>query len=603
MRQNILSISLAAVLIILIGLANFSNVYSESQSEIDKAISYLKSQPQTPWSTMALMAGGEEGIDLSHLESVPSGQKIPTTYAKYILALVAAGQDPANFGDEDYIEKLKSYYQSSQFGEENLLNDDFWTILALGSIGQANLSTVQESKDYILNNQNPDGGWGYNLSSSDTNDTAAAIMALLEAGVSPSSSAIQNALSYLKSAQNDDGGFPYLSESLSDSCSDAWVMSAIYKLGQNPTSLDWTKSGKNSLDHLKSLQDEDGGLWWQAEGDNKACSPYALLSLLEKSYPVETDYNKYSVRIEGQQDTICNALVNGGTAIDLIISGSEVCDYDYSIVEYPGMGLYLAELEGESSWMYMVNNISPMVGADNYYLSLGDEILWFSGEWLDGGWIPTKVELTETESLIEIQVKYYDAVNAQWQNLEIEGIKVKISSSEFATDAQGKIGISQNVFEDGFYQIFVESQIVQEVGYIRSEKVGLKIGEIPSEHEVGLKVEIEKIEAPAGGGQTSISFSVEPDLLDFGKLKAGESASSNLTIANGATSIYLEAEVNGADIFQDNLKIDEEFWQFFSTEVGASQSKILPIQLTIPPSYSGDPGLLEGDLTFWAIKK
>ncbi len=601
MKQKILSIFLIVVLII--AFTNFSNVYSENQSEIEKAVNYLKSQSQTPWSTMALVANGETGINLSHLESVPSEQKSPTTYAKYILALIAASKNPTDFGDEDYIEKLKSYYQNNQFGEENLINDDFWAILALGSIGQEKLSMVQEAKEYILNNQNLDGGWGYNLSSSDTNDTAAAIIALLEAGVSSSSLAIQNALSYLKSAQNDDGGFPYLLDSSSDSCSDAWIISTIYKLGQDPTSSDWTKNGKNPLDHLKSLQDEDGGFWWQTEGDNKFCSPYALLSLLGKSYPVETDYNKHSIRIEGQQNTICDTQVNGGTVMDLIISGAKVCDYGYSIVEYPGIGLYLAELAGESSWMYMVNNVSPMLGADNYFLSSDDGILWFSGEWLDGGWFPTKVELTKTENLIEIQVKSYDTTNNQWQNLKIEGIKVKIGSSEFTTDNQGKIETSPNILEEGFYQVFVENQVIQGVGYIRSEKAGLKIGITPSEHKTGLRVEIEKVEAPPEGEQATISFSVEPDLLDFGKLKPGESASSSLTITNGEIRIYLEAEVNGASVFQENLEIDERFWQFFSTEIKASQSKVLPVQLNIPGSYTGDFGLLEGDITFWAIKK
>lgn len=601
MRQKILSIFLIIVLIT--AFTNFFNVYSESQLEVDKVVNYLKSQSQTSWSTMALAANGETGINLSHLESVPSEQKSPTTYAKYILALVAAGKNPTDFGNEDYVEKLKSYYQNNQFGEESFINDDFWAILALGSVGQENLSMVQEAKEYILNNQNIDGSWGYNASSSDTNDTAAAIIALLEAGVSPSSSVIQNALSYLKSAQNNDGGFPYLLDSPSDSCSDAWIISAIYKLDQDPTSSDWTKSGKNSLDHLKSLQDEDGGFWWQVEGDNKFCTPYALLSLLGKSYPVETDYNRYNIRIEGQQNTICDTQINGGTVMDLIISGSKVCDYDYSIVEYPGMGLYLAKLAGESSWMYMVNNLSPMMGADNCYLSPDDEILWFSGEWLDEGWFPTKVELTKTENLIEIQVKSYNTINNQWQNLEIEEIKVKIGSSEFTTDDQGKIETSPNILEDGFYQVFMESQVIQGVSYIRSEKVGLKIGMTPSEHKTGLKVEIEKVEAPDEGEQTTISFSVEPAILDFGKLKLGESASSNLTITNGEMEIYLEAEVNGASVFQENLEIDERFWQFFSTEVEVNQSKVLPVQLNIPGSYTGDFGSLEGDLIFWAIKK
>ncbi len=604
MKKKNLIVFSVIILVSLLYLSNFFEVSSESQSEINKAISYLKTQPQTAWSTMALAGAGESEIDLSHLESVPDDQKSSTTYAKYILALKAAGENPTNFGDENYVEKLKAFYQNGQFGEENYINDDIWSILALGSIGQENLAMVQDAKDYILSNQNSDGGWSYDISfsSSDTNDTAAAIMALLNAGVSGSSSAIQDALNFLKSLQNEDGGFAYLAGSASDSCSDAWVVSAIYSVGQDPGSSNWTKNGENALDHLKSLQDEDGGFWWQSEGDNKFCSPYALISLLEKYYPIETIQNLYRLRIEGEDSNICDIKTNGKTAMDLIIKGSKICGYDYLISEYSGMGLYLAEINGQADWMYMVNNISPMVGADSYYLETGDEVLWFSGGWLDNGWFSTKVELTETENLVNIQVKYYNSTNNDWQNLEIEGVRLKIGTFKLTTDNLGAIEISLNSLENGFYQIFVETQIIDETGYIRSEKVNLTIGEAPAEHQAGLRVEIERIEI-LPGGQGTISFSVNPDTLDFGKLKPGESSSQNLTIDNEESGIYLEIEMSGADVFQNNLEIDEEFWQFFLAEFEENQEKTFPVELTIPLNYDGDFGQQEGELTFWAIER
>ncbi|MCP6718792.1 MAG: hypothetical protein KJI71_00990 [Patescibacteria group bacterium] len=605
MKKKIFITSLAIILLAILGLTNFPKIYSQSQSEIDKTVSYLKSQPQTAWSTIALAGAGDSGIDLNHLRSVPSDQKSTTAYAKYILALVAAGNNPTNFGDENYVEKLKSYYQEDQFGNTNLINDDIWAILALGSVGQENLSIVQKSKDYVLNHQNLDGGWSYDISisSSDTNDTAAAIMALLEAGVSDSSLAIQNAVSYLKSGQNSDGGFPYTSGSISDSCSDSWVISSIYKLGQVPTDLNWTKDGKNALDHLKSLQDEDGGSWWQSTGDNKFCSAYALTALLGKHYPAGTIYNSHRLRIEGLYSTVCEIDTNGGTAMDLIISGSKICGYNYSIIEYPGLGLYLAELGGETSWMYLVDNIPPTIGADNYYLEIGDETLWHSGQWLEKGWNLTKVELIESGDLVKIQVKYYDSTTGDWHSLEVGELKVEIGSSELTTNDLGQIEFSLASLEDGFYDVFVETQIINEEGYIRSEKESLKIGTVPPEHGVSLKVDVERLKVQTAGLQTTISFSISPDILDFGKLKPGESSTKDLTIDNQDTGIYLETEVSGASIFQENLDIDGEFWQVFSSGVEAGETKTLPIKIIIPKNYSGNFGLLEGELTFWAIKK
>jgi len=205
---------------------------SGQETEIQKAISYLKNQIADPWITMALVSAGEKDLDLNHLKTV-SGN-LATDYEKTILALTAAGKDPRNFGDIDFLAKLKSFYQSNQIGSPDLLSDDFWGIMALISAGENPLDPIiQDSKNFILLNQ--DGGWGYAIrGQSDTNDTAAAIIALLEAGIESDHPAITKAINYLKLVQNEDGGFPWIAGGQSDSGSNSWVISAIYKLSQDP---------------------------------------------------------------------------------------------------------------------------------------------------------------------------------------------------------------------------------------------------------------------------------------------------------------------------------------------------------------------------------
>ena len=601
--KKVKALFLILAIIFSIVLNSSFKAYSKIQSEIEKGIVYLKSQPQTAWSTMALAANKEQGIDLTHLKSVPTDQKSATTYAKNILALVAAGEDPTNFGDENYVERLKSYYQNNQFGEEALINDDVWAVLALASLGQENLSQALAVKNYILNFQNSDGGWGYSTSSSsDTNSTAATLMALLETGLSPESSEIQKAISYLRASQNNDGGFPYTPGAISDSCSDAWTISAIYKLGQNPTHPDWGKNDKNPLKNLLSFQDEDGGFWWQREGDNKFCTAYSILALLEKSYPVSTDYNEHSIRIEGLAETICEARVHGGTAMAVLISAARACNLNYSIAEYPGMGLYLSQLNGETSWMYIVNNNSPLVGADNYYLNSFDEVLWYSGDWLDKGWFLTKVELAKTSTDIIIQAKYFDSQTSNWEDLT-EEVKIQIGGREMFSDASGKLSIGLSDFSSGLYSVFIETQIIEGKGYIRSTKLSFSCGEVPENHQVGLKVEIEKIEPSEEEKQESINFSLTPDFLDFGKMKVGKSSTLPLTLQNGDSSISVQSEVNGDDVFRENIEIDKTPWQVFSTTLAANQEKFLEVKLTIPHTYKGEFGVRNGELTFWATKK
>lgn len=604
MSKKFLSYFIAALFIFFSAflLLSSPSVYSENQSEAAKGIQYLKSQTHDAWVTMALAGNDEPAIDFSYLQTI--SDKSPNNYAKHILALTSGSKNPTNFGSENYVEKIKSYYQNGQFGDENLLNDDIWAILALGAVGQENSPMVQSAKDYILDHQNNDGGWGYNLSgSSDTNDTAAVIMALLEANVPPSSSGIQAALTYLKSTQNADGGFSYAIGLASDSCSNAWVASAIYKLGQDPQGVDWKQADNDPLKSLKSFQDVDGGFWWKEKGDNKFCTAFAVLALLGKSYPVETVFNSHQLRIEGNQGTICDVKISGATAMDLIVGGSKKCGFSYTISEYPGMGLYLAKINDEPNWMYMVNNLSPLIGAENYHLGPGDDVLWYSGDWLNDGWFASRLEVAKDENNIKIQAQFFDQTTGVWQNLEVENIVIKVGNNEFKTNGAGLVEMNSAVLGEGLYQVFLERQVVEGKGYIRSHRESLKSGDAPSGHQVGMRVKIEKIAAPDEGNQSAISFSVSPDNVDFGTLRPGQSATTSLMLVNGPAEVYLETEISGANVFGNNLSIEGVSSRMFAVEIKANKNKTLPLRLAIPPDYSGDFGLVKGEITFWATKK
>ncbi|MBI2098685.1 MAG: terpene cyclase/mutase family protein [Candidatus Wildermuthbacteria bacterium] len=273
---------------------------------IQKAVAYLQVQAESSDRAIALIAAGQT-IDVSFLKSFSGDTAI--AYAKPILAITAAGKDPRSYPVEDWVVEMKSFADNTQIGDSSLVNDDIWAILALMSAGvPASDSVIQNSKTFILTNQNADGGWAWNAGGdSDTNDTAGAMMALLEIGVSKSDTAIQNGISYLKLAQNDDGGFPYDPKSPfgtgSDGNSDAWIIMAINKLGENVSS--WAKSGRSPIDHLLSLQDEDGGFWWMAppaEFNNKGPTTDAVIALLGKSFPVRS-ISLSSQVAQGQAET------------------------------------------------------------------------------------------------------------------------------------------------------------------------------------------------------------------------------------------------------------------------------------------------------------
>jgi hypothetical protein len=263
-------------------------------ASVSSAVDYLKSQTPDAWTTQALVVSGETGMNNDHLKTVvgvSTPEPASTDYARTILALASVGKNPANFGSEDYIAKLKTFYINNQMGDEGLFNDDAWSILALASVGQADSMESQSAKNFLLANQNSDGGWGWMVGGgSDTDDTAAIIMALVETGMSSSDSVVVNALDYLSLAQNADGGFPNDPVSPwgtdSNSNSDALVISALYKVGQDPAT--WDKEGNNPITNLNSLQDVDGGFWWANPENykNTLSTAQAVIALSGKSYPV-----------------------------------------------------------------------------------------------------------------------------------------------------------------------------------------------------------------------------------------------------------------------------------------------------------------------------
>jgi prenyltransferase beta subunit len=113
-------------------------------------------------------------------------------------------------------------------GDDSILNDDFWGVMALVAAGldPDASDAIQDSVSFILANQDEDGGWSWGGGQpSDVDDTAAAIMALIAAGHSPGSAPVADGLSYLKAAQMSNGGFESWGET--NSATNSWAINSI----------------------------------------------------------------------------------------------------------------------------------------------------------------------------------------------------------------------------------------------------------------------------------------------------------------------------------------------------------------------------------------
>ncbi|MBI2633853.1 MAG: DUF4430 domain-containing protein [Parcubacteria group bacterium] len=595
------------LLLFLIGFSTLGGLFGISKGSTDTALAYLKTKPPGPWITMALVAA-EGNADVTYLKNV-SGDTAISLEAP-ILAITAAGKDPRSFPSENLIAKLKKFYDGTQIGDSALLNDDVFGILALASAGEAAADPVLAgAKDFLLEHQNTDGGWSYAKGGpSDTNSTAAAVMALLFVGLPKDHEVITRAIAYLKNAQNNDGGFPYNPESqwgnASDASSDTWVIAMLNKLGEDPRM--WIKSGNNPVAHLESLQTPAGYYAYQPGSSEDSFSSvttaYAIIALSGKSFPLRTiapaskELAHVRYRIEGEEATLCAGETDVETALDIIKVAADSCRLTYHI-QATSFGPYVDEISGEKAqgsrgWLYLVNFTPPDVGAGDFLLQTGDEVIWYYGEF---SWKPLRLTLNASHIASEesIIAKVETFEQGEWKPLE--GANIFGYPGSIMTDITGQAAL---IFSDGTYTVFAEK-----AGYLRSNQEHLWVG-APSESRLELSLTLEGSQELSTSTVKTIAFSIQTETgsprLDFGTLAPGLARSKTITFANqGDVSLEITSELSGDDVFRSYLSIDAKPWRMFRAALGQGLTKYAVLRIKIPTEFK-EQGTKTGTLVFWA---
>jgi len=484
------------------------------EGPISKALNFMRSiqQPDgcisdfatSNWAVMAIAAAGEDPHDWR----VGSGPSIidylianrymlnlskATDVERFILSMTAADEDSRDINGTNYVGILKNLFVNGQIGNEAWLNDDFWGVLALVSAGEAANSTViHETVEFIKEHQSVDGGWGWSANGgSDVDNTAAAIMALISAGEYNSTEVVKNALQFLRDNQQSDGGFP--SWGVTNSASDSWTIGAICSVGQNPT--DWQVNGTSVIEHLLSLQNEDGS-FNNTRNDstwvNKAwMTSYAIVALCLRQYPVNG--LPVYIRIESSQTTIWRRKVfvaasliiddqgqqhyfTKPTALGALDKAAEVGGFNYK-VEKTGLDLHLYSVAGEEAagtkgWMYRIDYITPSVGADAFVWNTTfppqpphRELLFYYGEQTD---LPIKITVDKTKvspgDAITVFVAYFNDTEQLWRSLK--EATVYFLGSRFITNATGYAVVT--VLRDP--PIWAEKE-----GFVRSDVIEIEV--------------------------------------------------------------------------------------------------------------------------------
>jgi len=631
--------------------------YSASDSVISDALNYLRSVQESDgqidgfgnsaWVVMAIAAAGQDPNDWKDAPANPSivdylaanaaSADEATDYARMLLAIATADEDPTDFGGVDFVALLEAEYDGTQIGDDTLLNDDYWGVMALIAAGEdpATSTVIQDSMAFIIANQSEDGGWSWGVgpeATSDVGDTAAAIMALIAAGESPSLPAITDGLAYIKSMQIENGGFGSSWSETTNADTDSWGICAIVAAGQDPTDAGWESSAENDpVDDLLTFRqqgdDDDGAFYWQ-DGTPGMSAPKttssAIIALLGDYFPVAVLEPEppepgvtVNVRIEGEDENIWNGTVivdeswitadnsdieyhlEDPTAIGALDEAAEEGEFTYETTDEYG-SLYVTSIEGEErdgmiGWMYLVDYVSPSVGAADFILGEStspdpphNEVLFYYGEW---GEIPLKIEVDNAAPNagdgFTVTVSEYDDIMAEWYLVDDATV---YADTEYTTDENGEADIT--IYNDTTIDVYAEKD-----GHIRSNPVTVTVGEGSSQQSDVREVEMTVDILPA------ISFSVSPDYINFGLLGPRDvSQPVTITLTNeGAWRLAVTTMVSdeAENLYVDGLELNSLKWNEFEGIVRRGKSEEYTVTLTVPETYTLT-GNQNGTIIFWA---
>jgi hypothetical protein len=214
----------------------------------------------TAWAVMGLTAAGRHPENMrrpgghtpvyfmaAHVKQFDDAYSL----ARAILAVVAMNRTPYAFGGRNLVASLRTKIASN--GRIGLYqNSTYWGVLALRAAGSP---VPTASLNFIRSAQQSNGGYSWQGGAApDSNDTAAAVMALRSSGIPCEWNAVAHAYSYMHALQRSDHGYALTPSGAADSQSTSWVIQARRKCGL-PNS--------GALSYLFARQLPNGGFNYQ----------------------------------------------------------------------------------------------------------------------------------------------------------------------------------------------------------------------------------------------------------------------------------------------------------------------------------------------------
>lgn len=205
-----------------------------------------------------------------------------------ILALHACGASAHSLAGADPVAELLRL-RDADGSFAHLTNITAFGVFALRAAGYpAGNPIVRAAGRWLSGQQGSDGGFGFGVrgGGSDVDDTAAALQAIMDAGLGGRSGP-RRAARFLRRAQSIDGGFPQQPGGESNAQSTAWAVQGLVAAGLSPGTV--TRAGSRSpLGYLQSLLAPDGSVRYSRTGAQTPVwvTAQALTALAAKPLPI-----------------------------------------------------------------------------------------------------------------------------------------------------------------------------------------------------------------------------------------------------------------------------------------------------------------------------
>lgn len=244
-------------------------------------------------SIVALVAGGHQGDAVPRAvafmsEHAAAGATSGPFTGRIVSGLVAVGENPRSFAGTDFVARLEGFYDrvTGDYGGDGIYAD---TLAMLGLLA-AGRPIPDGALTRLRLNQCEEGGWSHRagcLGNPDT-DTTGLAMSVLAVVAGPGDPGVRQARAWLLDAQNPSGGWGLEAGDPDNANSCALALSGVLTLDEDLGAEPWATGDKDPQGTLRNLQLASGAFRYRADvpSANDYATVQAVPALAGWGYPV-----------------------------------------------------------------------------------------------------------------------------------------------------------------------------------------------------------------------------------------------------------------------------------------------------------------------------